>query len=599
MKIKYSAVYCVVLIGISCARVMAGEDVKRGAIANQGGSAASMTISQSGVFLLTQNYVGNILISANNVVLDLQGTTVFGRTIGVRVTGSNVTVKNGSIRGATVGVRLEGSNNHVMSLDLVSNGTGVEVTGNANLIQDCRALSSTAAGFSIVGGQRNSFLNCQALNTASSGNTYGFVASNGRSNSFDQCVSEGTSTSGISPFIAAGFALLGSEQQDKIVECHTNNTTGLQSYGVYIPATAVNNIITQVSAQGNGTGYYDEAGASSATSTNQWVANFSYNNGTNFSIGSQFPVSSPGSSRIGVTDNIDGALPALISCLHTGINSSMSLSSNMSYCLASSLPIDIVIEGVQNVTLDLNGNQARSVSVIGSTNIRVKNGSLNGAEANTLLINASSNVNVSHVTCLNATTNGIYVTEKSNNIMIDTVYVDTAGSAGMLLDVSSTNISVVNGTFVNNRVGVSIDTQSAYFYECAAVNNGRDGWQLSANVLFSTFNYCEASNNGDAGFRAEGAQYCDFFECSAIANRSDGFNISGSAQGNLLRACQAWRNVSVGFNIDGGVVASNLLGNCVSDSSSQFSAGIQFGAFSASSGTLGYWGNSYPSGGGA
>ncbi len=261
---------------------------KRGLISSQDND--TMIINESGVFKLNSNFTSRISITANDVVLDLQGfgiTSTLSPLISVAEGVHNVTIKNGTVsgddatalqKGIACGVGVLGvtisdmhikdcmgfgidvvgtSTSHVQNIVITNcqarnNGIGVQfayvdnaavhncelasgVTGmqlnncEKICVQNSRAVGNTTAGFSLFKSSNNTFIECKAIDNGADANAFGFVSESGMCNIFDQCIAHSTETTGLDPFFAAGFLLTGSELQSKIVHSQASNGSG---YGI-------------------------------------------------------------------------------------------------------------------------------------------------------------------------------------------------------------------------------------------------------------------------------------------------------------------------------------------------------------------------------
>lgn len=86
-----------------------------------------------GNYTLSNDIVGTITISADNVLLNLNGKTITGSVDGIFVSGqNNITIKNGRIKDASVnGINLNTVNDIVISsVDFTVNNTGILITAS-------------------------------------------------------------------------------------------------------------------------------------------------------------------------------------------------------------------------------------------------------------------------------------------------------------------------------------------------------------------------------------------------------------------------------------------------------------------------------------
>jgi len=196
----------------------------------------STTISISDHYCLANDITGDVLITATNVVFDLNGHIISGGTNGIVVTGNEVFIHNGTVRNASeAGIKVTGDKNKFEGLDLVANTTGMELVGaNANVVRESRALCNTSAGFSLVLSQRNCITNNKAINNCGGGNVFGFVSVDGMCNLFDANVAENNKTTDGAPFFAAGFMLGDIENNSKIIHSQASCTRGDNSFGILL-----------------------------------------------------------------------------------------------------------------------------------------------------------------------------------------------------------------------------------------------------------------------------------------------------------------------------------------------------------------------------
>lgn len=568
----------------------AGDEDVRGFISSQGSSSAVMTINRSGVYPLISNYSGEVLITANDVTLDLQGFTINGGTRGVRVTSNNVTIQNGTIRGAGVGVRIQGNNNNLINLDLIANGTGVEIVGNANTVIDCSALSNTTAGFSLSSAQRNSFYNCQAIDNGGSGYGYGYVSTNGISNYFENCLAQRAFTSASSPIYAAGFAFLGTEQESTLIDCYAQLTQGSIGYGIYLASTTSNNSVRKNYALSvQSIGIYDEAGGSSS---NQVYSNIASNNGTNFSIGSQYPISAAKSKKVGTTANVDADLPAFIDCdTVVGFNSAISFSDNTNYCLANQFSGQLTLSKLENVSIDLNGYSVGNITIDQCTNVSVYNGFITDAERNGIDLTDSNQIFIESVCISNASLNGISMASLCSDVFFKNIQIISSALRGV--DIQAGDALVFERCLITNNstegvyFGGDGSGQRCRFVSCVFNNNGSYGAQIASREVAS-FLYCHAVENKDTGFYTEGFSN-SFYQCASYNNVNNGYYLL-SGVGNLVRECVAGANGQFGFSSDNR--RNNVVGACYAYKNS---AGdydnIEWANASASTGDQQYWVN--------
>lgn len=182
-------------------------------------SAAGITISRPGVYILADNITGNgstttglIRITTDNVDLDLNGFFVSNPVgpggaggPGVHVVGGigikNIAVRNGTVRACTNnGVQVEAVTNLIIDSILATDnmGNGIDIDGNTGaisntLINNCRA-QNNANGFAIGTTGTTStheFRQCQATDNTAVGFSF-----TGTSFTFESCFSVGNTLHG-------------------------------------------------------------------------------------------------------------------------------------------------------------------------------------------------------------------------------------------------------------------------------------------------------------------------------------------------------------------------------------------------------------------
>jgi parallel beta-helix repeat protein len=220
---------------------------------------APTTITQSGNYRLANDIAGGLIIAADDVQIDCENKVIDGGTIGISVGAfNNVIIKNGTVRNAiTNGIEATNAVNiEILQMNLESNAVGLSLTNvQDGKIENCTARENTFAGFWLQDSSRNIFKQCLAIDNGQGGTSsaYGFLSDNGRSNIFEQCNAQSTITTQTGEeFVAAGFALTGSEICTKIIECesfdNTTSTVGFAiPYGIlltytftaFVPATNV------------------------------------------------------------------------------------------------------------------------------------------------------------------------------------------------------------------------------------------------------------------------------------------------------------------------------------------------------------------------
>ncbi len=210
-----------------------------------------VTLTDSGDYCLSADVTGgDILISGNNITLDMNGYTVYNGTHGIDITGSMVDVLNGTIYSpAETGVRLRSAQCTLSSLDVINTKTGYLLAGAAyNQLNNCRALDCSRAGFSLENdGAKictyNKLIGCQALNTGSSTNDIqtlsGFTSNCGYANTLDACSVNNVFNSKISPMADAQGINLTNEMNSQIIGCSVDGvaTNTLSAYGIRLNMT--------------------------------------------------------------------------------------------------------------------------------------------------------------------------------------------------------------------------------------------------------------------------------------------------------------------------------------------------------------------------
>jgi parallel beta-helix repeat protein len=202
--------------------------------------SAMIVISQSGSYYLASNIVATtgfqgsgIVVSADDVTLDLNGFSIVGSGVGNSVssgiscasnTGKRLSIRNGKVRGwagSGIDAKTSGGSNAVITEVHASDngGSGFSVSEDSVLTR-CTSTSNTEHGFHL--GTSNTVTDCTADNNGSSGfrvglagslrgctarfNTqYGF--SGNATNSFLNCVARQNSGGGFS--VSAGAVLEG------------------------------------------------------------------------------------------------------------------------------------------------------------------------------------------------------------------------------------------------------------------------------------------------------------------------------------------------------------------------------------------------------
>lgn len=220
------------------------------------------SLIDSGDYCLSADLTGgDIVISGNNISLDLNGYTVYNGTYGIDITGSKVDILNGTIQGSLeTGVRLRSAKCTLSSLDVVHTKTGYLLSGAAyNQLNNCRALDCTLAGFSLeTDGTNMSAYNtlddCQAINTAASTTSVaGFAATGGYANAFESCTVDNVINSKTSPIAdAQGFRLYNETNSD-IIGCSVDGVSAIDqaAYGIRLTTTVTSVVVDTAYANAN------------------------------------------------------------------------------------------------------------------------------------------------------------------------------------------------------------------------------------------------------------------------------------------------------------------------------------------------------------
>ncbi len=118
-------------------------------------SSTPYTINTPGMYHLTGNLTQTssfdniIVISTDNVTLDLNGFTIqgMGSRRGIQIIGSNIEIRNGTITGTSYAIDApNGSSNiKVHNIRATNNAKGINLWGNKNLVADC-VVSSNGSG---------------------------------------------------------------------------------------------------------------------------------------------------------------------------------------------------------------------------------------------------------------------------------------------------------------------------------------------------------------------------------------------------------------------------------------------------------------------
>lgn len=273
-------------------------------------SSAPYNITNAGSYYLTTNItlsgLNAILISTNNVALDLNGFTLAGAgsSIGIFVSApaTNITVRNGILKSWTTCIHAgSGLNCQFENLQLTQSSFGM-VLGDSSLVSRCNAFTNASIG--IATGEGCRVMDCIARFNGNNGiqggsgcNITGCVAENNGSDGImldrgivKDCVCRLNNGSGINAFI--NCRVINNNCLNNHV-CGINMSTGghvvdgntVVGNGFGIGTTSsTGNLVIRNSASGNATNYFlsvtDTAGpvigvSTIATNTNPH-ANFGY-----------------------------------------------------------------------------------------------------------------------------------------------------------------------------------------------------------------------------------------------------------------------------------------------------------------------------------
>jgi hypothetical protein len=142
-----------------------------------------VTITQPGSYRLTSNLSGSggftpplIEVTASNVTIDLNGFALSNAVRGIDATGSNVTVRNGSVFDmADISVWMRGPGARVESVRVSGATTGgIVLTGTDGLVSDSIAVAAGAWGIVVPNG---TIRGCVATGSGTGFNTLGGLSS--------------------------------------------------------------------------------------------------------------------------------------------------------------------------------------------------------------------------------------------------------------------------------------------------------------------------------------------------------------------------------------------------------------------------------------
>ena len=142
-------------------------------------SSAPFTITNPGSYYLTTNLIGSsgssgIIISNNNITLDLNGFAMLGvpgslYAVAFGASQTNVTVRNGTMSGWRMGVHEVSGNSRNLLLDGLSifgSATDGILIDSAVVVRNCLCSSNAAIGISVSGGE---ITGCTAAYNVNSG----------------------------------------------------------------------------------------------------------------------------------------------------------------------------------------------------------------------------------------------------------------------------------------------------------------------------------------------------------------------------------------------------------------------------------------------
>ena len=239
-----------------------------------------LTINSPGTYKLAYNIQGQIVIAASNVTLQLNNYSITGTTHGIVVnnlaehieiengaigpiTGANgieieagcsdITIRNVHVHESDIGIHatsagaiitrdtvcLSCTNEGirfdtcakcgVMTCGLSGNDTGIRFASSSDShVQDSAAIGNVTSGIVLDSSNRISCFNDKIMRNGetSTGNSFGIVSNNGSKNLFIECLMDGTTTTSTTEGdIAAGIALIGSENNSSILRCTISNTS--------------------------------------------------------------------------------------------------------------------------------------------------------------------------------------------------------------------------------------------------------------------------------------------------------------------------------------------------------------------------------------
>ncbi len=220
---------------------------------------APVVIDVSGVYCLSNDIIGSIIINADNVTLDLNNHTINGLGVGVGVqvnAGSNRMVKNGRIVNFATGILIDGNSDTQLN-DIIINGyssAGVQANNSGTIYIDSLLMNGTLTSVGLVcTGTNNAYL---VERVTVDGGTSGFIFAN----IADSVIQECQFTNGTTVGSAVGFAFQ-SGGANQCNNCAVKNLSGdVSANGFFIDDSSsiiLTNCIVQniISSAGNADGF--------------------------------------------------------------------------------------------------------------------------------------------------------------------------------------------------------------------------------------------------------------------------------------------------------------------------------------------------------
>ena len=244
-------------------------------------TASVNTINTSGLYTVTANTAGCITVDADNVIIDLNGFTLFcdqqNAVIEILPGHNNIQIKDGKVQGSPAldndgilsgtgcslinisqvktfscnhGIKFVGDENNFVESCKIKNcefntcniGCSFDFTKNT-VVQNCVVFGCYQKGFEQASCKYNMFDTCKVLNIENDEtdeDAVGFVSSFGTGNLFAECVAEGVRLTNASSLgNAIGFLFERSETESKIINSIANSTSSLSTttsvaYGMFL-----------------------------------------------------------------------------------------------------------------------------------------------------------------------------------------------------------------------------------------------------------------------------------------------------------------------------------------------------------------------------